>query len=113
MALPSEIVADNVRRWRKNRGMDQQALADRMAELMGEGKKVDRTTVVRIEAGNRRVDVDDLALLAVALNVPLPVLLLPTETNETVTLAAAPGLDSLNGWLVWEWMRGDEPLPAL
>jgi hypothetical protein len=60
----SGIVAENVRRWRVTRGLDQQGLADRLAEL---GWDVDRTATTRIGRGDRKVKVDDLGLLAAAL----------------------------------------------
>jgi len=104
-----EVVAGNVRRWRVDRGLDQQALADRLADL---GWPVDRTTVVRIEQGARRVTVDDLGLLAVALNVPLPLLLLPVHERQNVVLTPAKRTQAVHPWMIWEWMLGNEPLPG-
>lgn len=109
-----DIVAANVRRWRLKRGLDQQALADRLAEV---GWRVDRTTVVRIEKPSsdpkrRRITVDDLGRLAVALNVPLPLLLLPVHDGNDVQLTPTGRTASVNRWYLWEWMRGEQPLPG-
>ncbi len=104
-----EVVAGNVRRWRAGRGLDQQALADRLGKL---GWTVDRTTVVRIEKGTRKVTVDDLGLLAVALNVPLPLLILPAHEARPVALTSAGKTSALHPWMLWEWMLGNEPLPG-
>jgi transcriptional regulator with XRE-family HTH domain len=102
------IVAANVRQWRLARGLDQQGLADRLADL---GWDVDRTTIVRIEKGSRKVTVDDLGLLAVALNVPLPLLMLPVHGGD-IALTPAAKTATVNRWQLWEWMLGNEPLPG-
>ena len=111
----AEVVAENVRLWRKDRGLDQQALADRLAEI---GWNADRTTVVRIETGARKVTVEDLVLIAVALNVPVPVLMLPVIDGRDVALTASDRkgrvsqTNRVNRWRMWEWMLGNHPLPG-
>jgi transcriptional regulator with XRE-family HTH domain len=100
------VVAKNVKRWRDKRNLDQQGLADRLAEL---GWPADRTAITRIERGDRRVTVDDLGLLAVALNVPLSVLLLPIYEGHDVAVAMGEA-SAVNRWLLFEWMIGNEPL---
>src|SRR5690606_33525703 len=99
----SEAVAENVRRWRLARGLDQQGLADRLAEL---GWGADRTTVTRIEKGTRKVTVDELGVLALAVNIPLPLLLLPVHDGTPVTLTPDGPMEPVNPWLLWDWMRG-------
>ena len=107
----SVVVAENVRGWRTTRGLDQQALADRLDSL---GWHVDRTTINRIENGKRKVTVDDLGVLAAALNVPLPLLLLPVHEATFADVALTPKgtTTAMHPWLLWEWMRGEEPLPG-
>lgn len=104
----SQVVAANVRRWRMGRGLDQPGLAQRLADL---GWSVDRTTLNRIENGKRKVTVDDLGALAAALNVPLPLLLLPVYDDAAVQLTPE-GTPPINAWMLWEWMRGMDSLPG-
>jgi transcriptional regulator with XRE-family HTH domain len=108
---PAVVVASNVKLWRRRRGLDQQGLADRLSEL---GWTVDRTAVTRIETNDRKVTVDDLALLAVALNVPVPLLMLPVhvETFADVALTPKGPTAAVYPWLMWEWMLGNEALPG-
>jgi transcriptional regulator with XRE-family HTH domain len=103
-----QVVASNVRRWRDTRQLDQQDLADRLCDL---GWQTDQPTVARIERGKRKVSVDDLAVLAVALNVPPPLLLLPVHDAESVALTPK-GTSPVYAWDVFEWMVGNEPLPG-
>src|SRR4051794_40249041 len=70
----AESVAANVQAIRKRRGMSQQQLAARLGEL---GRPLQKAAIAKIESRDRRVDVDDLAALAVALNVSLARLVLP------------------------------------
>ena len=57
------------------RGLTQQAIAD--------ASGVDRSTVAKIESGDRRMTLDDSVLFARALDVPLLTLLDP---NATITI---------------------------
>ncbi len=103
------VVAANIKRWRVQRGLDQQALADRLGQL---GWQVDRTTITRIEHGERKVTVDDLGMLAAALNVPLTVMLIPVFDGGDVTLTPSGRTNAVNRWWLFEWMIGNEPLPG-
>ncbi len=103
-----KVVAANVRHWRVKRALDQKGLADRLA---GVGWNVDRTAITKIESGDRKVSVDDLALLAVALNVPLTVLLIPIGGGD-VTATPDGRSKTVNRWWWFEWMIGNEPLPG-
>jgi transcriptional regulator with XRE-family HTH domain len=101
-------VAENVRALRREQGVGQAQLADRLEEL---GRPLLSTGVSKLEAGTRRVDVDDLVALSVALGVNPSRLLLPvTDDDEDVELTpnrCAPG------WSVWDWADGRAPLPTL
>jgi transcriptional regulator with XRE-family HTH domain len=105
-----EAVAANVKHWRKARGLDQQQLADRLDEL---GWSVDRTAIARIERGpgrdGRKVTVDELGMLAAALNVPLTVLLLPLVDGADVKVA--PKVVAVNRWTLFETMLGNVAYP--
>ena len=59
-------VAANVRHIRQSLGMSSYALADRVRQL---GGAIDQAGIARLETCQRRIDVDDLAVLARALNV--------------------------------------------
>jgi hypothetical protein len=61
----------------------------------------------RIESGDRRVDVDDLVAIAVALGVSPLALLLPTEAG-----AVLPGGESYTAEQIWDWGTGRAPLNA-
>jgi transcriptional regulator with XRE-family HTH domain len=99
-------VAENVRQLREQRRISTRALAERLAEL---GRPILATGVTKLEAGQRRVDADDLVALAVALGAsPLRLLLPAEDIDGEVPLTperSAP-------WAVtWRWAVGEQPLP--
>lgn len=70
----SRTVAANLKRLRKEAGLNQQALADRAG--------VHRNTVIAFEKGNQNsIKLDTLEAFAGALNVPVVALLAPIETT--------------------------------
>lgn len=99
-------VASNLKRLRQRAGLDLRGLS---ARLRGSGHLISASGLSKIENMERRVDVDDLVALAVALDVSPLALLLPNRGD----LAPAP-MTATNGELganvVWLWGRGDEPL---
>lgn len=106
-AIVQMRVAERVQQLRKERGWNQQQLADAVAER---GWQMDRTAIVRIESGKRGVSVDDLTALAAALNVSPGWLLLPTVVgDEEVPLV---GSVTAPGWAAWQWVDGVAPLPT-
>jgi transcriptional regulator with XRE-family HTH domain len=81
---PSEVVAANVRMYMQWRGFTQDDLADRMTKIgMGfqknEGGRTEwhRRTIGQILSGDRRIDVNELFGLAVALETTVGALLSP------------------------------------
>lgn len=70
----SQRVAANLRHIRRERELTTAALSRRLAEL---GHPIADTGITKIEKGDRRVDVDDLVALAVALDATPNRLLLP------------------------------------
>lgn len=87
-ARPSDIgpvglhVGQAVARLRADRGWEQRELADRLG---AEGRPVSQPVLSRIEAGARRVDVDDLVVLAAALGVAVAALLPPTADQASLS----------------------------
>lgn len=91
----------NIERVRKARGLNQKQLSERLAEV---GRPMLSTVVSKIERGERRVDVDDLVALALALNVsPATLLLPPTANDEPVQLTDAY---SVSSFTAWAWAEG-------
>jgi transcriptional regulator with XRE-family HTH domain len=63
-----QIVAKRLRELRQARGLSKQALAE---ATRLEGRHIHAVGIGRIEEGSRRVDVDDLSVLARALDVSI------------------------------------------
>lgn len=100
-----KATAANVRLVRGRRGMTQRDLADRMGEL---GRPLLASGVAKIEAGERRVDVDDLTALAVALNVTPARLLLPDGlADDAVRLTPSSPAPH---WAAWDWATGSRSM---
>lgn len=98
----AERVAESVRTHRTRRGLSHRQMSARMREV---GHPILPSGIARIEDGTRRVDVDDLVALALALRVPLAVLLLPgAPTGEPVNLTENVPVDFT---AAWRWVRGE------
>ncbi|MFD8695631.1 helix-turn-helix domain-containing protein [Kitasatospora purpeofusca] len=97
-----EHVRRNVTRIREARGLTKKELADRTAEL---GRPIPPLGVSRVEAGTRRVDADDLVVLAVALDVSPSSLLLPLDDREGV-LVEVTGAGQVLASAAWDWLDG-------
>lgn len=101
-----ERVRDNIRRARG--GMQFKDLAQRLDDL---GHYIPTLGLRRIESGERRVSVDDLMALAVALDMSPLALLLPRDGSRM----AASGLTGVPARQVahntqWLWAMGEQPL---
>lgn len=105
----SERVAAAVLRIRRERGLSYAELARRLATL---GHPILDTGLMKIEKGHRRVDVDDLMALAVALDVTPNLLLLPQADfkNPRETVALTPGAEEVRTTDAWAWAYGERPL---
>lgn len=106
-AAPTQRVGQRVVALREQRGLSQRALADRLTSL---GVRTHQTGVAKIETGGRKVTVDDLVALAVALNVSPGWLLAPPDADDE--LVALVGSVSAPAWAVWQWVDGAYPLPT-
>ncbi|MFE7980594.1 helix-turn-helix domain-containing protein [Streptomyces cellulosae] len=106
-------VAANVKRLRKARGLSLRALS---AELKARGRTLSADALNKIENGAepdgrgvRRVDVDDLAALAVVFGVSPAALLVPftPQLNDSVSVTGAGAVPAI---AAWEWATGRHPL---
>ena len=92
-------VAAAITRHRQRLGWDQAGLADRVTAV---GRPMSASVLGKVEAGARRVDVDDLVALAAALDVP-PASLLPGDVDEVANgdpFAAAADAGSVTARVV-------------
>lgn len=102
----ADRVAENVKLLRERRHLSHRQLSAQLGEV---GRPILPSGIVKIEEGSRRVDVDDLVALSLALRAPLSRLLLPGEdTGEPVALTEKI---SLGFTAAWRWARG-ELLPS-
>ncbi|WP_147233315.1 MULTISPECIES: hypothetical protein [Brevibacterium] len=76
------------------------------------GRTINASGLQKIEAGVRRVDVDDLMALALCLGVTPNTLLLPYSYSDETSYAITGGADAWTGRQLWEWARGREALPV-
>ncbi|WP_338146201.1 helix-turn-helix transcriptional regulator [Streptomyces boncukensis] len=101
-----EHVRRNVTRVREARGWDKKELARRVTEL---GRPMPELGIGRIEAGTRRVDVDDLVALAIALGVNVSALLLP-PADDAQEPCGVTGVGDVSQEAAWDWADGQRPL---
>lgn len=101
-----EHVALAVRKFRELRRFSYADLSRTLAQY---GRDIPPLGLRRIESGERRVDADDLAALAVALNVSPLALLLPMQDSRVLPADE----DAHPSEEIWRWGRGFSPLGIL
>jgi hypothetical protein len=87
--------------------------ADLSRRLTAAGQPIADTGITRIEKGDRKVDVDDLAALAVVLGCSPARLLLPEAHAPMVNLAARHDITPATAATMeemWAWATGERPL---
>ncbi|MDL4772918.1 helix-turn-helix domain-containing protein [Actinomadura xylanilytica] len=107
---PTEVIAAQVREFRDARKMSAQALADRCAELGMPDLK--RQAITNLENSRRgMVTVDELLVLAEALDVPPARLFIPLDGRTD--LAVTPEV-TMSSYRALFWVSGENvpPLPA-
>src|SRR5947207_8943095 len=82
-----EVVAQNVRRIREGQRLTYVGLAERLTEA---GRPIAVLGLRRIERGERRIDIDDLLALAVALRVAPVDLLVPNSARDDELYSVTP-----------------------
>lgn len=97
-------VAANVVRLRKSLPMTTEQLA---AEVSALGRPMRANTITKIEKEQRRVDVDDLVALSIALDTRPEALLLPSTLVGDVQLSTERSVPATAAWL---WANGQIPL---
>jgi transcriptional regulator with XRE-family HTH domain len=108
LGATGEYVRRNIQRFRKRQGLTHTDVVERMKN---NGYGVPRTAMSEIENGGRRVSVDDLMALAVALDVPPNALLLPLEDSaEDLQATGARGIPLED---LWTWANGGKSLEVL
>lgn len=98
-------VALNVTVHRAMRGLSVAALAEKVRAT---GRDLTRQALSEIEAGRRRVDVDDLVTLALALEVSPAALLMPRADYPEEVVATSGGRAPARR--VWRWLRAEAPI---
>lgn len=104
-----KTVAANVKRLREAKNLTFAKLAEAISD---NGRDMKPLALRRIEALARRVDVDDLFALAVALDVTPLTLLLPDSGDraEPVKISGIPSDREVSANVVWLWGLCAEPL---
>lgn len=99
-----EVFAQRLREARDARRWTQQDLSDALAKL---GAPMDRTTIAKLEKGQRQGRVEELVALAAALDVSPLYLFLPLRLDATVKLAPKLTLEAIEAL---RWAQGEGPL---
>lgn len=98
----AERVAANVKQLREARGLRQSDLTDRLTEL---GHPILSSGIAKIESGERKVTVDDLMALAIALETnPNRLLLSPEGGAVEIELTEESAWSALSAWA---WACGE------
>ncbi len=111
------VIGRNIKYWRRRMKpkVTQQELGRRLADLGwndNDKDSIDVAILSRIESGYRPVQVDQLVLFALALGVPLQLLLLPLTFPSDVLLAprAKKPLKSMNCEQLFRWLQMEGPI---
>lgn len=109
----AERVAANIKDVRLSRRVDgrQMTLDDVAARLRELGHPIIKTGLSKLESGERRVDVDDLVALAVALETNVNRLLLGADAKDDDVIELAPNLSSTS-MAAWRWACGEYSIGA-
>jgi hypothetical protein len=104
-----EAVRKNISRIREEKGIAVTELSARLADL---DRPIPPLGIHRIEDGTRRVDVDDLVTIALALGVS-PITLLITNTEQADAPVAITGESrELSAVRVWAWLSAQKMMPS-
>jgi transcriptional regulator with XRE-family HTH domain len=98
----------SIRRARRKRDLTANQLSDLTADL---GLRISPTVIAKLDSGHRGsvLNVDELLVLAAALNIPPMLLLFPGYPEQEVEFL--PGRTAL-GWEVADWFSGRDRIPS-
>ncbi|WGH83387.1 helix-turn-helix domain-containing protein [Auritidibacter ignavus] len=101
-------VAQNIRAAHQAIGMDLRTMSD---GLKAAGRKLSTSGISKLEAGDRRVDVDDLTVIAYLLRTTPAALLTPPEEQTTLTgVPEGYEPEEIDRWIRGELVLTDEGL---
>jgi transcriptional regulator with XRE-family HTH domain len=101
----TQVLARQLKSWREQRKLSANELSKRTTEL---GSEVPRSVIANIETGRRdSVSVDELLILAAALDIPPILLLTPIGVDETMELLPEV---VVSPWLARGWIMGTRPI---
>lgn len=103
----AETVSANVKRLRTKQNLGLRGLSTKLGEV---GRPLGHSAIDQIEKGTRRVDVDDLMALAVALEVSPSTLLMPNAENAEDQVYATGWEHAADAAQVWGWLQTDVSL---
>lgn len=103
MGPAGQAAGVNLRQIREARALSLRQLSERLEAI---GRPMDASAVNRIELGERRVDIDDLIALAMALNVS-PIRIIFPSAEGSVELTSTHAVSAAEAWA---WADGDKPL---
>lgn len=101
-------VAENLARLREAEHATYTDLAQWLQRL---GRSLSAETLGKVEKQERRIDVDDLVALAVALDTTPNRLLLPATADDAKAVELTPKV-SISALDAWKWATGEKPLPV-
>lgn len=104
LGVSGETVRANIKRVRGDKGMSQNDLSAKLREV---GRPIPTLGIHRIENGDRRVDVDDLVAIAVALGVSPTTFLVPDSLDGSDPVTATGLSKTYPATALWDWMRMD------
>lgn len=103
-----EALRHNIRRIREGRRITYVELSERLGNI---GRPIPVLGLRRIERGERRVDIDDLAALAVVLATPPVDLMVPGDAADDEPYGVTSEVSTLAG-VAREWIAGTDFLVA-
>lgn len=109
----AETVSANVKRLRTQQNLGLRGLSKKLGEV---GRPLGHSAVDQIEKGTRRVDVDDLVALALALDVSPITLLMPDMpgADDPAKMVAVPGTDTkVSAGRLWLYLRGEASVTSI
>jgi transcriptional regulator with XRE-family HTH domain len=106
----AEAVSANVKRLRLKQNLGLRGLSKKLGDV---GRPLGHSAIDQIEKGTRRVDVDDLVALALALDAsPIALLAPPTDgPSAEISVTGVEGPIAVGGFL--EWLRGYHSITGL